>query len=598
MMPRNNDKLMNSPNCKQLRDWVLERGRMRRLLFSAIALSLLGSMDLSSGLESLQCVQAAELPAEENRVESPIESTDAPFLVISVRGVEGLLNDIDYFFESAGESIFSAVVQRYLPVIRNLKGVDQTKPFGVMMVVDPGEAPDPVFVGFVPVSDLEELTKTAQFASITVQNKNGEHNRYEIVTGNQRYQGLLQENYLFISSKAKTLNRRFPDPVAVTKNHSDRYDIAASLLLKNTPNDLKNMIVDYLRAHVHSRIKKKRGESEDQYRNRTLQTRLFLMVMESLLLQGDALTLGWNLSKDEKAASIELSLDAIPDSSFALLLKQLGHTPSRFENLKKGRPALVASSTLQWDKIEKQLLEDLFHEGVRLFLKHDADHSIYQKKMAALFRVLQPTLETDLLDVAVRFDGTEPGKFVLQGGIQVSQERNVKKTLLNLLESFNAENGHSQSEPERILHQGIPLYQVVRKVKGHHEQRLYGDQFAQCFGVDSGVLWFAMGARDHTLSALKHMIDQRSGRSSNGPRRKQAAIFHCTVAMSQWIEILELGESSSFAKLASEALSKGDDTLSIDCRSTNHGIRLRLQCEEGFVRLACLSLLQKIEGKR
>ncbi|MCH7988690.1 MAG: hypothetical protein IID46_05990 [Planctomycetes bacterium] len=570
---------------------------MRRIIISAIALSLLGWIVFSSDSESFRIVQAAERSVEDKSPESPSQPTDAPFLVISARGVEELLNDVDYFFESAGRSNFSTIVRRFLPVIGNLKGIDQTKPFGVMMMVDPGEAPDPVFVGFVPVSDLEELTNIAIFASITVQKKNGRNNRYEIVTGNQRYQGLLQENYLFISSKAKTLNRRFPDPVAVTKNHTDRYDIAASLLLRNAPHDLKNMIVDYLRAHVHSRIKKRRGESEDQYRNRTFQNRLFLMVMERLLLQGDALTLGWNLSKDEQAASIDLSFDAKPDSSFAILLKQLGNAPSRFDHLKKGSPALVASSTLQWDMLDKKLLEDLFNKGTQLFLKRDSDNSLYQKKMAAFFRALQPILKSDLLDVAFRFDGTEPGQFVLQGGVQVVREDEVKKTLVDLLGYFNEENGLSQSKPNSALHQGITLYQVSRKSKGLAEQRLYGDQCAFCFGVGPGVLWYSMGAANQTLPALKQMIDQSSGESPKDESRKQAAMFHCTAAMSQWIELLEIDESSSLAKLATETFSKGDDTFSIDCRSTDHGIRLRLHCDAGFIRLASLWLLQKIEGK-
>jgi hypothetical protein len=571
---------------------------MRRILISAIVLSLLGWIVLSSDLEGFRIVQAAERSVEENSPESPSQPTDTPFLVISARGVEDLLNDVDYFFESVGRSTLSTLVRGYLPVIGNLKGIDQTKPFGVMMVIDPGEAPDPVFVGFVPVSDFEALTNIAIIASIKVQKKNGENNRYEIVMGNQRYQGLLQKNYLFISSKAETLNRRFPDPVAITKNHSDRYDIAASLLLRNAPDDLKNMIVDYLRAHMNSRIKIRRGESEDQYRNRTLQNRLFRIVMERLLLQGDALTLGWNLSKDEQAASIDLSLDAKPDSSFALLLKQLGNSPSRFATLKKGRPALVASSTLNWgDKIEKQLLGDLLYSGSQLILKHDSDDSLYQKKMAACFHALQPKLKTDLLDVAFQFDGTEPGQFVLQGGIQVAREDEVKKALIDLLGSLNEENGHSQSKPNSALHQGISLYQVVRKSKGLAEQRLYGDQCAFCFGVGPGVLWYSMGAATQTLPALKQMIDQSFGRSSNDKKHRQAAIFHCTAAVSQWLALLEIDETSSLAKLATETFSKGDDTFSIDCRSTDRGIRLHLHCDAGFIRLACLSLIQRIEGK-
>ena len=134
---------MNSRNCNQVRDCVSGRIRLRRFLLTGIALFLLGSMDLSSGIESWQRVQAGELLFEEHRAESPARSTDAPFLVISARGVDGLLKDIDYFFESAGNSNFAAFVRGFFPVIRNLKGIDQIRPFGVMMVVDPGDAPDP-----------------------------------------------------------------------------------------------------------------------------------------------------------------------------------------------------------------------------------------------------------------------------------------------------------------------------------------------------------------------------------------------------------------------------------------------------------------------
>jgi len=570
---------------------------MQRFLIAACVWFLLGSGDLPCSLEEMHPVQAADVDSERSPSHPEHDQAGAPILIISSAGVERLLDDVDYFFETAGRPEYAALVRGFLAVVGDLKGIDRGRPFGVMMVIDPGEAPDPVFVGFVPVAAIEELEGTLQAGSIKLQKKIGEKNRYELVTPDEKFQVLSQNNYLFISRKSETLKHRFQDPVALTKPLTDRYDLAVSFLFRNAPQDMKNMILDYLRAQIEADFVKRRNESEIQFQNRTTKNRLFLAGMENLFLQGDSLTLGWKLSKKEKSASLELSFEPMSQSRLAGTLQRLGNSSSRFSKWHGGNPALVASSTLPLGKIE----QNSFMESLQSILHHNVAQlfaeSVHQKQVETFFRSLQPTISTGLLDYALRFDGTEPGRFVLRGGIKVVQEEAVKNAFSAVLRQLRKNGSDFQWEPNAVSHRGISFHRVVRKSAGRSERRLFGDDVALYFGVGSGVLWLSVGAADETFPALKEMIEQNSSESADDSKRSKATILHLSSAMSPWIPFLP-EESGSFAKLAGEAFSKGEDTVSIDCHTTASGIRFRIRFDAGFIRLVGLSLVQRIEGSR
>ena len=146
-----------------------------RFGFACLILFLLMATAIAAFPTTVFAQDAAD--EEEQKVQKPL-------VIVNVASVDRLLGKADYIFAAAGRPEMSDLIGGLLANIRDLRGMDREKPFGVMVYLNPfGLTPRPEPVGYVPVSDIGELTQTMSVGPASVKKVEGEDNRYEMGGG-------------------------------------------------------------------------------------------------------------------------------------------------------------------------------------------------------------------------------------------------------------------------------------------------------------------------------------------------------------------------------------------------------------------------------
>ena len=133
------------------------------------------------------------------------QGSASPLVIFNVASLDRLLGDVRYLFVAAGQDQINEQIAAGIAGVNDLKGLDRTKPFGGMIFRAPGIPPRPVFVGYVPVSNIQELTQTIAGGDGPGQLKKieGETDRYELVGREGNQQVILKAGYAFISAEAE-----------------------------------------------------------------------------------------------------------------------------------------------------------------------------------------------------------------------------------------------------------------------------------------------------------------------------------------------------------------------------------------------------------
>jgi hypothetical protein len=127
---------------------------------------------------------------------------------------------------------------------------------------------------------------------------------------------------------------------------------------------------------------------------------------------------------------------------------------------------------------------------------------------------------------------------------------------------------------------------------------MFGEESALYFGTDNQALWFTVGG-DDAIPTLRAAIDRITAGNDAGPRRGELAPFQVIVNLTEWINInqSDRDQPGRFAELALQAFeADGSDIARLDARTLKNGFRVRVQVENGFLRLLGLAIATRIDG--
>lgn len=534
----------------------------------------------------------------EDKRETAVEQ---PLFVISIASVDRVLADIDYFFETVDRREFSTVVRGFLAVIGDLKGIDRTRPLGMLGYIDPGVAPQPVAIGFVPLTSIDELAESLTRGPVKLTKVEGGADRYELVGSGQTIQVAVQGDYAFLAKNATSLDRRFPDPARLAKPLASRYDAAASLNLAEMPAGMKHLILDYARAKSEADLRRHPGETDAHFGGRKAGADAVLALYEQLVDDGRAVTLGWNVAHDRRLAELELDVTAARGSALAKRLAGLGDRSAQFERLPSDKSPLALSVSWILSGACRKLLRTEVLDASRRAALSTAEREKWsaagREFLVQAYRSVSATVSAGHVDLAARVVGESPGPFVLLGGANIDESEKLAGDLARMLTELRNDPGIESVQTGVVRHRGIVLHRIVPKVVSRLEERLYGKRPALYVGVGQGAVWFAFGG-ERALPDLQAAMDRAAGGSGQETQASDGVPLQLSVQMSPWLAMLsDEDKSRRLAKYAVEAFSKGGDTLRVEVRPVENGVRLRLEAGEGFIRLAALSLVRRIEGE-
>ena len=543
----------------------------------------------------------------------PIEGD--PIMVVNVAGVERLLDDVDYLFGSADRSDLTEIVNGLLGGVNDLKGLERGKPLGALVYLQPGLVPQPGPVVFLPVSDIAALSRTVEVGPVVVKKRS--EDRYEIIGQRRTLYAVMRHGFAFVANSEDLLDRAFYDPADVHQALSARYDVAVQITPGNIPPGMRELFLGVLRTNAQTELQRRDDEAEAAYAVRRAQGKANLKFVERLLTETESVTLGIDASRESRKAVAELTLEATPDSPHAEVLREMAAEPSHFSALLADPVPLSISISTMLDADGKQTMEELFKLGQtetgKALTQLDAGElgtpaggqgvidgqgavvvdSASEQLAQRLFEPLKETAAAGHLDLFAQFRGDQQQKFVLLGGVGVNGAAGMESAFREIVERvlekapqrppFDVAWGAAEAGD-------ITLHRFTGTQIREQEQRLYGSEFALYVGFGRETVWLAVGG-DQAVPELAAAIE-RARETVTPERASVSAPFRLVVTANTWIGINPNDPNNDLAKAAFQP---GDDSLRIDVRPTEKGVRLRVELEEGFIRLLGLGVAQRYD---
>jgi hypothetical protein len=523
------------------------------------------------------------------------ESTlSAPLVVVNVAGVDRLLGDVKYMFTAIERPEIFQTLEGLLGNVSDLQGVDRTKPFGMLLYLELGIPPRPEPIAYLPATDIDQFIRTLSVGPITMRKLAGQADRFEIETPQMTLLAKQQHGYVFAGRTEESIERDFPDPVTLTTALTSRYDIAVRADLDSVPEGMKTIFLDYLRAETETQLQQRDNEADAEYQVRKLQAMNNLEFIEGLLTGGKDVTFGIDASAENKRVAVEFALNAEPDSAFARQLTELGGQRSYFSAALDEQVPLAASASWSSQKDEQErnaAALDVVEASLAQRLK---DENIDAAGIADVFDALKATNEAGHFDGFVRLAGSPPGPFVLVGGLRVQQGRTLARGVTSLLNAIPEKPPILQLNADS--HNGVTFHRVDVHEAGGPIRNVFGDQPAFYAGAAPDAVWFALGGSD-AMPALREAMNRVAEARAAGVRpRESAAPFRFVLHLSNWVGFGD--PSDTDRQLAEQAFLKGQDTLTIEVRPTESGLRMQILLEEGFVRWLALQVARRFDRGR
>ncbi|MDC0262080.1 hypothetical protein OAK47_02540, partial [Planctomycetaceae bacterium] len=493
------------------------------------------------------------------------------------------------------------IISASLSNLNDLKGIDQDRPLGVMAFLKPGSGfnifPTLGFVGFLPCENFEDVLTTFGATGMQVAKVPLSEVRYSMKgPGQDLYFEKIGEEIL-ITNDETLLDAELPDPVALTKTLSTRYDVGAQVNIKNVPIGMRKILLQFFRSQMEIQMQRRDEEPEGPWRMRKASLANNLHFVEQLATQGDSLTIGLDVSKELKKAVIEIDLNAKPGSQFAKYLGDSGGVTSYFRVLQDD-PSII-SAYMSW---ELQKADALNLKEIALGLQQSLEYSILEEnpvpegeapqlRLGGLFECLAETAEAGTLDAFGRMQQTATGESVVMVSIRVINGTTASVSISDLLQYMDDQDSDNQEiQLNADSYRGVNFHRVTPTDQDAGSIRVFGENWSMYFGSGERTLWFVMGGEE-AIPTVHAAIDQILDPASQ-KTLPDAAPFRFTLNMSQWMSIFENPERErqGFGKKVAETFEAGDDKIIADMTPRENGIRYRIRFEEGFVKLVGLAV--------
>ncbi|HEX6987100.1 MAG TPA: hypothetical protein VF170_17105, partial [Planctomycetaceae bacterium] len=175
-----------------------------------------------------------------------------------------------------------------------------------------------------------------------------------------------------------------------------------------------------------------------------------------------------------------------------------------------------------------------------------------------------------------------PGAAGMESAVRELIER-VRTARPEAADDFEVEYGVGEAG-------GVTLHRLAGREVQEENQQLWGGAPALYVGFDQDAIWAAIGG-SRAVEALDEAIT-RVKEAGPAERNRPGAPFQLVITANRWVG---LDPNAENLDLAREAFEEGDDALRIDFRPTENGGRLRVEAEEGFIRLLGLGVSKRYD---
>jgi hypothetical protein len=518
------------------------------------------------------------------------EPPPVPFAVVNAGSVERVLTEVQYVFDVAERPELMEMVDGALATIKNLEGMDRTKPFGALLYLDAGLPPTPFPVAYIPVLDEQKLIDTLTFGDNRWKRSGTDPARYDQISEPKMHLKFAH-GYAFICRQGDwVLEEELPEPAAFNEVLTSRYDVAASLRIGSVPTGIRQVFVGFLRASSEAELQQRDDEPLAAYRVRRANGLQTLEFIEQLLTEGEQITLGLDASMDARSAVFELNIEAQPNSEFADYLTDVSGTTSLFHALADDTQPLTIAATFKLNERDKKAYReyiDVAREEGLLEIER-AEPTIPITAVRNMIDAVDATLIDGQIDILFQFVAPDADRFVILGVAKIVGARAAGAALGELLAAIKEQPDNDATiELNVASHEGISFHRIEGENASASDERMFGGKPSVYVGTSDQAVWFAMG-RD-PMPELKHAIDLVRESAARAAPVTGGSPMRITARLNRWMQLepRDRGDRGPGVprQLAEQAFAfEDDDALRLDMRPTEHGVRMRLSFDEAFLR--------------
>ena len=405
-------------------------------------------------------------PAFGQESDDPPQDVLKPVVVLAVGGVDRARDDVAYLFETVAREDMTEVVDGYLDFVGDLDGVNKAEPMGVMLFLKPGFVPVPVGVGYVPVSDFQQLRENLSFGEdLSIEKKRDDFYEIKGKRGDPLF-AKIDGGYALFSNEQEFLEERLlPDPTLYAAPLVARADLAISALPGNIPPGMRSLFENFLKTNTQAQMQRRDEEPEAAYRVRKAQARRNLEVFEAMLGGSESISFAVDASRERKQIEFTLNFEAVPGTRWAEVIADGRTAATAFDVLHdEAMPLSVAAGTslAEWDVAALRDQLTVAQDEIAAFLaglrpnSDDESEAPRQDELAANreaglsdYDLIDPasrrlaedvteplivTVENGEFDALVQFRRDRPGGFVILGALKIGQGDRFAAAVPKLLE--------------------------------------------------------------------------------------------------------------------------------------------------------------------
>ena len=516
------------------------------------------------------------------------QSVPKPAAVISIANLDDTLTDIDYLVDASGFGQMKFMIQTQ--ITHFLKGVDSTRPSGVLLYMDEG-AEQPSAVGFVPVEELDDLLDTLSgFAEVD------EGDDYTTIITDDGNEILIKQvgNHAFISDKAEMFER-IPDvpPASLLGDLPTRFNVAARLFGQEIPKSLRDKAISTIKEAYEQQLEQLASGDEDSAQAE-LQRASYEMNMkqiEDLVQETDQLAIGMLIDEENKTLSSEIEIIGTENSTLAKrAAANMTPEKSLFTGFALPDTAFTAISRTNLIQEDIDQYTQLSETGIDAIVKSINEESdlteeelkAVEKALADLSAALLETMKGGVGDAGFVIELAK-GNVNAAAGFMMTDPKKVEQVAKDLAAEFDGKlAGLGTVKLNSGAHKDVTFHTFTMKTPEDTEELIdaIGEQIQVVIGIGPQATYLAAGSDPTEL--LTRAID------GSGAAETPATLGMYKMYIAPIVEFFGMLQPDEFGmaqKMADTLAAGGRDQLQYELKPLKNGFSIRMDLQDGVLEL-------------
>ena len=504
------------------------------------------------------------------------QSAPKPAVVVSLAPLGEQMKDLKYLVSASGFGKMNFLIQSQ--VKHFTAGIDRDRPSGMMMFFQ-GEDPEPQWLGFVAVENVEDmLDRIADFADvdedddlITISPENGDEILAKEVNG-----------YLLIADDKEMFSMAPAAPAEELGNLPNDYNLAARVFGQRIPQELRQKGIDLI-SEGYARQMEELGKDGDEFLDAQMDQ------IKSFVNDTEEIMIGFQADKESGKLSTKMIFRGTPGSELAKRCNVMKDISSgKFTGFLNSEAAFnsnlrakiikedIESYNSLLDQLREQALEEIDADGEL----DDDEFSKLETLADDMISVLKETIAEGEFDAGAVLM-MEKGSMNFASGAKIANPEKLIKSIHSIAEMAQEKSGdivdlNFNSES----YDGISFHTINIAVPSDEEefQKLLGEKITIMIGIGTDSVYLCGG--NDPMPLLKASIE-KSKTATELESLNQYNVFLAPILRFA----SGVTPEPALETMAGILEESGKDRISVFSDVIENGIESRLEMEDGILAL-------------